>query len=464
LIKLEGAPFVSGYDPLPWLQSKFCYVQMTEQVADLDQRVIGGEWTWPYKAWANSYSGMVRVPGRDKPVSVGLAFRESVQTKTAINLKYVPVRRAADIGIVTKLGQEFVNTYVSPDWEPTNESPQIFLDHMDYLIPDPHARELFLNWLAHKAQNPMLRSWAVLMISEGFGTGRSWLKRLLTRVYRGNVSPVTLGQLIGKGTSAEKNYNDWQIGSLYLVCDEVKDGSISREDFWTGYETFKSNVDISVNENVRINTKYGAIRNEDAYYNVLMFSNHADALALPVDERRIYVIENPSERLDADYYDRLTASLDGDEPRRVYWWLMRRDLTGFGHIYPEDSAPKSNMIESTRAPSDRVFDWLVEYHGADLVTRNSLRLGMRAAAQDLDYEKILREPSEALRRIWTKIKSLRPGDKNGARYSVNGSQVEVRAIRNRLKWMAVDDARDKTAFEDELGRVADSKNVVNLGM
>jgi len=457
----DGAPFVSGYDPLPWLQSKFAYVQMGQMVVDLEQRKIGGEWRWSFADWSAAYPGKVRTPGRDNPVAVGTAFRESSNTQTAVNMKYVPVRRGGDTGVVMKHGQELINLYVSPNWDAVNEEPTIFLEHMDYLIPDVHARELFLNWLAHKVQNPMLRSWAVLMIADGvFGTGRSWLKLLIDKMMQGHVNPVSIGQLIGKGTASEQNYNDWQVGSLFLVCDEVKDASISKEDFWNGYETFKVNVDISVNENMRINTKYGAIRNEDAYYNVLMFSNHADALALPPEERRIYVIENPDKRREPAYYERLTGCLKEGEPQRVYWWLMRRDVTGFDHVYPEDTPAKLAMIETTRAPSDRIYDWMVEHYGSDLVTKASLRNAVRPAARDLDYEKVLREPSDAVRRIWDKLKSLRPDDKNGARYMVNGKQMEVRALRNRSNWQLTDADRSKKTIEEELAKVEFAEKIL----
>jgi hypothetical protein len=60
LIKLEGAPFVSGYDPLPWLQSKYAYVQMGQMVVDLEQRKIGGDWTWSFQDWSAAQPGIHR--------------------------------------------------------------------------------------------------------------------------------------------------------------------------------------------------------------------------------------------------------------------------------------------------------------------------------------------------------------------------------------------------------------------
>ena len=105
----------------------------------------------------------------------------------------------------------FPSTTLFRSWAETSEEPDIFLDHVDFLLPDDDERDLFLNWLAFKIQNPPRRSYAVVMIAEeAFGVGRSWLKTMLTAVLQGKgVNTVTLSQLVGKGTSAEANYNDW---------------------------------------------------------------------------------------------------------------------------------------------------------------------------------------------------------------------------------------------------------------
>ena len=45
---------------------------------------------------------------------------------------------------------------------------------------------------------------------------------------------------------------------------------------------------------------------------------------------------------------------------------------------------------------------------------------------------------------------LRPEDKNGARYTLDNSQDELRAIRNREKWIEVDRVRNEKELVDEL--------------
>ena len=459
-----GGPVVAGYDPLPWLQDKYTYVSTGQFVYDLHQRPIGGIWDWTLADFTRDHPGRVTMPGHDKPILVANAFVEHPDTKKAVATTYQPISPDRDTGLVEKFGQKYVNTYVPPNWPETDEEPQVFLDHVNYLIPRPEEREIFLNWLAYKVQHPASRSYAVVMVAEdAYGTGRSWLKDMLYETLQGGVTSATLAQLIGKGTSAEQNYNDWKVGCQFIVVEEAKDSGLTRDDFYHGYETFKLNIDTKVEKNLRINEKYGRTRHENAYYNGLIFSNHSEAMALPENDRRVYCIENPTTRRDYAYYDRLTGALQTQEPKRVFWFLMNRDVSSYDHIYPPMTDTKARMIEDTRAPSEGILEWILLNHAPDLVTRDTIRGQIILASRELEHEKIMREPGNIVKLLWRKAKTLRPDDaKNGARYVVNGRQIEVRALRNRVKWLRNDEKRDHHAVDQEMNKTEVAGNVINL--
>lgn len=108
----------------------------------------------------------------------------------------------------------------APNVAPIGQCLKIFLEHMAYLIPNAEERECFLNWLAYKFQNPAKRSYAVVLVAEdAFGIGRSWVGNIIEQALEGHVAKATLSQLIGKGTSADKNYNDWAAGCQFLIVD-----------------------------------------------------------------------------------------------------------------------------------------------------------------------------------------------------------------------------------------------------
>ena len=61
------------------------------------------------------------------------------------------------------------------------------------------------------------------------------------------------------------------------------------------------------------------------------------------------------------------------------------------------------------------------------------------------------------------MKTLRSNDaKNGARYLINGKQIEVRAIRKYDFWVGVDQKQDKTKIFEEMAKTEVLSNVVNL--
>jgi hypothetical protein len=473
-----GAPSVSGYDPLPWLQDKYVYVEKGMLFVDLHQRTIGGTWEWTVPEWQNKYSEFVSVPGSANPVSMKAAFLRSDKSKRAVDLCYQPVARGLDTGLVTNNEQCNVNMYVPPNHKETDDTPHVFLDHVEFLLPDLWHREIFLNWLAQKIQQPASRSYAVVMVADGKqGTGRSWLKDMLIEVLQSGINSATMPQLYGSGTSSQENFTKWKSECQYLVVEESHDQGMSRDDYFYGYETFKRNCDTKPTKNEDINVKYGRISKETLFYNVLIFSNHTDAMVIPSEDRRITVLENPTEIKDYDYYTRLMGALNTQEPRRVFWYLMRRKLeSNFGewgdaldsperynHITPPKTPARQRMIEDTRAPAESLAEWIQENHAPDIVTRATLKAAIGAAARDLDDDKNMREPGRLTKVLWRKLRGLRPDDaKNGARYVIEGKQSEVRAIRNQLKWEAQDMGRDTEIIKAELARTGLPPNVVKI--
>jgi hypothetical protein len=197
----------------------------------------------------------------------------------------------------------------------------------------------------------------------------------------------------------------------------------------------------------------------------LIFTNHADAMVLPDDCRRTFVVENPSVRQDYAYYDRLAGALQTQEPRRVYWWLMHRDVSEYDRIYPPMTAAKARMIEDTRAPSDGIADWITEHHASDLVTKATLKTAVLRAAAELDHEKIMRDAETQagiVKMLWKKLRTLRSEDKHGARYVLNGKQTEVRALRRREHWTEIDLLRSTTTVETELNKSVVNDNIVQI--
>ena len=449
--KPQGGPEVGGYDPLPWYQSRYVLVR-GDKVADLVQRPRGGDWIWDRPAWAAQHQSERIMTEDGKYVAVPVAWLNSSVTVKAEGTAYHPVLAAEDVGLSDRRGQLMVNTYVPAIWGVSAAEPSIFLAHMDYLMPDAAEREVVLDWLAYKMQHPASRSYAVCMVAEDAqGIGRSWLKRFIQVMLGGHVNTVGLEELFGKDTS---QFNGYLSSCQYLVVEEAKAGSMSAADFTSGYEYFKTICDTAVSTHL-INPKYDRQKFEEVFFNVLVFSNNADALQLPDDDRRVYVVTNPRERQSFDYYETLQGALDGAEPMRAFNWLMARDVSGYDHIYPPMTAGKAVMIHETRSPAAVIWGVVEETFEADLVTKKRLRQAVISAASAEGFDKIVQSPGGITNRLWRKMGSLRPSEpRHGARYYIEGERQEVRAIRGGKKWGLLDEDRDGEAIKEHLSGAA----------
>jgi len=443
-----GAPWTAGKDPLPSLQGRYVFIEDGERIADMLQRPNGGFWILTCSEFDKRHHRRIATPEHKNGIMAKKAFLESPETRKVARLIYDPTQ--AETAIITVDGQRAVNLYVRPTHPetPADDVPVEFLEHIQFLTPLSGETDLLLNWLACWIQRPDKRLFAIIMVADNaFGIGRSWLADMMGLLEPGQVKKANLGQLIGKGTHAEQNYNDWQTRCRVLIVEEARD--IGREDFFIGFERFKQIIDVRTSV-VRVNEKYGRTRDEAMYFSCMIFSNHVDAMVLPEGERRVAVITNPTTRRDFGYYERLHDCLTQEYAARVFWWLKRRDISMFDSVFPPMTDGKQLMTEMSVNPIDEIRRALEENLPGDLVTRKSLGRYVRSIASERGLEKIHNAPGPAARRLWNVYGSLRPTDRNGARYLINNATEEVRAIRNKRNWQSVDTARDRKKVASEL--------------
>ena len=443
----NGGPVTSGYDPLPFVQGRWVYLVGPVQFADMFQRPLGGNWVYTEKSFDNNMAelGQVMVPNHNNAVTIKKAMLENGNTRKAENIAYLPGQ--GEVGDMES--QAYVNTYLAPQHTPTEEVPKVFLEHMAFILPEESERELFIDWLAYKIQNPASRSYAIVMVANNaYGVGRSWISDMLRAVVGDQLVTASLKQLIGKGTSAENTYNDWAAQCQFMVIEEAKD--VSKEEFWDSYQVFKQRIDARPTK-FTVNPKFGQTRTDFMYFNCLIFSNHTDALALPEGDRRVAVLTNPTQRRDDEYYDRLWRSVNEGEPARLYWYLKRRDVSKFDATYPPDTEAKMKMIEMSRSPAEDIERHIRETADGDLITQNGLRVLVTGAARELGHDKIQQAPGGVSNHIWKALARLRSDKKfHGARYSIDGGQHEVRALRNADLWRGADEDREKDKIVAEV--------------
>lgn len=250
---------------------------------------------------------------------------------------------------------------------------QPFFDHVEYLVPVQAERERFLDWVAHIVQRPgELPSTHYLMVAKETGIGRNWLAYALARAFAGYTAlGFDLGEALRTG------FNGALGEKVLVVVDELNEGG-PRQGAGRVGEKLKSMLTEATRN---VNPKYGRQRVEFNAARFLMLSNHASALPLAENDRRVIVIENPNERRSADYYRALYRMLDapgfGAALREA---LRRRDIGRFnpGEVAPRNAA-KDRAIRAGRSEVEQVVRDVAEAWPADCITASRLAFEVQTA-------------------------------------------------------------------------------------
>lgn len=248
-------------------------------------------------------------------------------------------------------------------WE---HAAQVFVAHMEYLIPDPVERNNVVRWLAHRVQRPeVLPGWHVLLVAEGAqGTGRNWLARCMKSLLpEHTVEALPLKRIL------DGNFNGELDRAVLGIVDEIREGG---GDYWKHAETLKS----FLSEKTRvINQKYRVPYEVQNFLGVLMFSNHIDALPIPEEDRRHYVARCTTTPKPAEYFDLIYDALKNPATLRcIYEHLMTVDLRGFAI---EGRAPESDvkreMIAESRADEETELRRIIAEWPSDVMRSATLR-------------------------------------------------------------------------------------------
>ena len=232
---------------------------------------------------------------------------------------------------------------------------------MAYLIPDEKSREELLDWLAWLVQRPDQKLMFAPLLIGPHGTGKSWLADLMYVILGPwNVSTPRKKSIV-------RDFNGWLARVLLVSIHELKGSANLAEDL----------KEYITQDMVEINLKgIEAFRIEN-FANFLCISNHDDAIPIEPGERRYLVIrcasvpryalpkacgEKPFTPTSAsnDYYKRLwdgkgTAENPGDEARRVYSWLLARDIKLDGKGTAPETEARSDLIEAGRTGLENIL-------------------------------------------------------------------------------------------------------------
>lgn len=276
------------------------------------------------EAFNYSYNTYVNVNGVNdkKPPKLSSLFSTSPD-RVVVQGTVIDPRNPTRI-LTDNKGLKRLNLFTPPEYGigPIDEKHvKRFTDHIYYLIPNKAHADLFLDWLAAKAQNMSFRGWGVIMIAKKQGTGRGTLGAMLTALFHPqNCANVSMDKLV-----TPTDHNEWQ-GKSFVFTDEAGQENYGRS-FYDMYNRLKDLVD-TTNKQITINTKYGVKHDALCCTSHIMAINDSSNTRIPDDDRRFFIIENvPVPASNAYFADLHTWILDYDKwVPHVGRWLMQREV------------------------------------------------------------------------------------------------------------------------------------------
>lgn len=213
-------------------------------------------------------------------------------------------------------GLTYLNQWKGWGVKPEKGNVKPFLELIDFMFEgaDKGAKEWFLDWCAYPIQFPGTKLFSAALIYGRFtGTGKTLAGYTLARIYGSNFIKIKSKDL----------YDTWWAENRQFVLGDEISGSDKRAEA----DMMKAMI---TQEEVNINIKYIPQFSIPDCVNYYLTSNHADALFLEDEDRRIFVHEVTGEPLPDEFYAAYDKWLKKEGgAAHLMQWFLDRDLSDF---------------------------------------------------------------------------------------------------------------------------------------
>ena len=242
----------------------------------------------------------------------GNALRNPALPKVDLPI-YMPNREI----IYEEHNKRFFNTWRPGTLLSMEGDVQPFLDHCAYVLPDKYEREIFLDWLAFNVQNHGVKIlWAVLLKGEP-GTGKSYFGALMRWMLGDNNVSFPTNEMI------HEIYTAWVKSCQMIIIEEIM--ARGRMELMNKLKPMITQPTTIVRE------MHKPAYEQPNVFNILMFSNHDDALLIDKEDRRYCVLFSPAKPKEHTYYADLWDWTKSNLPAILHWF-KQRDLSNFKNL------------------------------------------------------------------------------------------------------------------------------------
>jgi hypothetical protein len=341
-----------------WLVATRGYLESEDRVVALYATALDCR-TRP-EAFARRYRAWFEAQGNRKKPLFATDLWE--MTPHRQNLDGVRMRPDRPFPLYSEDGRLFKNSYRRPA-HAVGGRLDPFLSFIKRFIPDPVEREWLLDWMAHKQARPEIPGTAVIFVADteegiregNFGTGRGLMFKIAHRLY-GEAYATTQSFSMLEGSSSQSTFNDWMHGSVLVTVDEAKTSPTAhrRGERNAAYEVLKDIVDPAP-KRFSFKGKYRQAFDGMSYCSFWVASNHADALAIPENDRRFSVLRNGRPIVREEAVEIVAWMDDPANIGALAGWLADRDLSAFNMFEPLVTLGKAEMAELARSDVEEML-------------------------------------------------------------------------------------------------------------
>ena len=211
-------------------------------------------------------------------------------------------------------GRRLFNTWRKGDLQPQEGDIEPFLKHCEYILPDKFERDVLLDWLAYNVQCPGKKIlWAMLLQGQA-GTGKSYFGTLMRWLLGENNVSCPTNDVI------HEPYTAWQKSCQLVVIEEI----MAR-----GRLELMNKLKPIITQDITIvREMFKPAYTQPNVFNLLMFTNHEDAIIIDNQDRRYCVLFSPAVPIEHAYYADLwdwTKAHKGE----ILDFMLKRDLSAF---------------------------------------------------------------------------------------------------------------------------------------
>ena len=263
-------------------------------------------------------------------------FSSQVDSLTYQPFKRQSGRHVAEVETIE--GRRLVNTYRPPDVKPMEGDPGPWLEFMAHLIPDDRDRLETMRWCATLVATEIKMTYALLLISETQGVGKSTLgERILAPLVGMHNASFPSEQMM-----TENKFNEWRAHKRLIVVHEIYSGH-SR----VTYDKLKPVV---TDDNTTVDRKFMASYTIRNLAEIIAASNSLRAMYLDDDDRR-WLVPRVTEQIKPHaYWVGFHAWLNSDGLAIIGWWaeefLRTVNPVARGEHAPLTSAEQEVIEES----------------------------------------------------------------------------------------------------------------------